>query len=158
MFNLNLPSFSLKSFPLVLSPQTLQMSLFCYSNFRYWNLDTERPLSGLPRAFSSPGWTAPALSTCLNRKGVPSLGSFLLHSSRHTPTDPCLSWTEDSTFGCSTPSGVSLAHSRGAGWPALPWWPCVFWSSAEYGWLSVLSWHSTDWCPASYPPAPPVPF
>jgi len=54
-YNLNLPSFSLKSFPLVLSQQTMlkkkSVSLFPTAP----PLDTDRSLSGLPKAFSSPG-------------------------------------------------------------------------------------------------------
>jgi len=40
-------------------------------------LDTERLLSGLPRAFASLVWTASALLACPHRGGVPSLRSFL---------------------------------------------------------------------------------
>jgi len=41
-------------------------------------IDTERPLSGLLRAFFSPGWTATALWACPHRGGVlPYLGTFM---------------------------------------------------------------------------------
>jgi len=54
--SLNLPSFSLKPFPLVPSLQSLLRvcPLLSYSP----PLDTDRLLSGLPGAFSSPGCTA----------------------------------------------------------------------------------------------------
>ena len=39
-------------------------------------LHIERPLSGHLRTFSSPGSTAPALSACPHRRGVPFLRSF----------------------------------------------------------------------------------
>ena len=81
--NLNLSSLNLKSFSLVLSPHTLLESMF--------PLNIERPLTGSPGAFSSPGWTAPALSVCPHRGRVPSLGSFLWHSSGHNATGLCLS-------------------------------------------------------------------
>jgi len=71
--SISLPSFHLKSFPLILSQQTLLKSLSpSYSP----PLDTKRPLLALPGPFCSPGWTAPALSACPCRRGVPSLGSF----------------------------------------------------------------------------------
>ena len=57
--NLNLPRHNLRPFLLVLSPQPY--------------LDTERPLSGLSIAFSSPDWTASALSAYPCRGGVPPL-------------------------------------------------------------------------------------
>jgi len=84
-------------------------------------LDTERLLSGLPRAFSSPRWTAPALSACPGRRGVPSLWSFLWPSSGSAQTGPHLSCTEDSTSGLTTPDEVSPAQHRGTGSPpSLP--------------------------------------
>ena len=97
MFNLNLPSFSLKPFHLVLSPQALL-------KFLWLPLDTERPLPSPLKPFSSPGQTAPGPSACPHRRGVPSIGSFLWPSSGHTPTGLRLSCTEDSTSGHITPS------------------------------------------------------
>ena len=81
--NLNLPSLSLTPFPLVLSPQPLLKSLS--PSFLY----IEEPVSGHLTAFSSPGWTAPALSAYPHRRGVPSLGSFLWPFSGCAPTDLC---------------------------------------------------------------------
>jgi len=89
----------------VLSQQTL---LKCWSPFFLQSyLDSERQLSGHLRAFSSPGWTAPDLSACLCKQGVPSLGSFLSLSSWCALTGPHLSCAEDFTFGHSTPGEAS---------------------------------------------------
>ena len=91
--NLNLHSFRLKPFPLVLSQQILLKSLS--SSFLYSpSLHTGRLLSGLPRTFSPPGWTAPAPSACPCKGGVPSLATFLWPSSGYPPTGPHLSYTE----------------------------------------------------------------
>ena len=91
--SLNCPSFGLKPFPLVLSQVTLIESVPFFSSFCP-HLDTERPLSGLPRAFSSP-----ALSACPHRKVFHPLDH--LHG---PPLDAlqqaCLSWTSGhSTLG-----------------------------------------------------------
>jgi len=113
--NLNLLSISLKTFPLVLSLQSLLKSLpflSCSSP-----LDIERLLSDHLRAFYSPSWTAPALLASPYRRGVPSLGSFLLPCSGHTPTVLCLSCTESSTPNEASP----LEH-------------CVRMWSAQYRW------------------------
>ena len=82
------------------------------------SLDIERQLSGLPRAFSPPCRTAPALPARPHRGCVPSLGSFLWPSSGHDPTAPHLSCTEDSTSERSTPGEVSPAQSRREGSPS----------------------------------------
>ena len=68
MFSVNLPSFSLKLFPIVLhhsSPCWMVCPLLYYS----LPLDTERPLSYLLEDFSSSGWVAPAFSACPCRGG-----------------------------------------------------------------------------------------
>jgi len=52
-----------------------------------------------------------APSSCSHRRGIPSLGSFLWPSSGCAPTGPCLSCTEESTSGRSTPV---RSHQRGA--------------------------------------------
>ena len=82
--NVNLPSFSLKSFALVLSPQTPLKSLFTsflQPPFRYWKATVRSP-----RAFSSPGWTARLSQPVLaGERGVPSLGLFLYLSSGDAP-------------------------------------------------------------------------
>ena len=87
------------------------------------------------------------------RKGIPSLESFLWPSSRHIPTRPCLSCTEDSTRstpGCSTPSEV-LPARIGVGLPLLTCWPCFFWCIPEYSSLSWLWGHLAGSCPAGIP-------
>jgi len=84
--NLNLPSLTLKPFPLVLSPQTLLKSLsssFLWLPFRYWKAAIGSPYS-LLRA------EQPQLS---HRRGVPSPGTYLWPSSGHPPTGLCLSCT-----------------------------------------------------------------
>ena len=75
----NLPSFSWKPFPLVLSNRPCWRVCPLPSHSP---LDTDRPLSALPTAFSSPGCTASALSLS-SQGGVPSLGAFLWPSSGH---------------------------------------------------------------------------
>ena len=110
--NLNLPSFTLKTFPLVLSQQILlkSLTLLSYSP----PLDSEMPLSGPLGTLFSLGCTAPALSGCPHRRGVPSIGPFLWPSSGCTQTVLCLSCTEDSISGRSTPCEASPSQSRGA--------------------------------------------
>jgi len=73
----------------------------------------ERLLSTLPAAFPSLGCTAPAPSLP-SQGGVLSLGPFSWPCSGHTAAAPCLSCTEVSTSGCSTPGDVSPVHSRDA--------------------------------------------
>jgi len=69
---LNIPSFSLKPFLLVLSQQTPLKSLsLSYSP----SLDTDRPLSGLPGALSPPGCTT-QLSACPHREAFHPLDHF----------------------------------------------------------------------------------
>ena len=104
------------------------MKSVCYST----SLDTERLFSGLPAAFSSPGWAAPALSACPHRGCAPSLGSFLWPSSGCTPTGLCLSW--------------------GTGSYPLTCWAHLFWYSARYSWFSGPWGHTAGSCPDSYPP------
>ena len=84
IYSLNLPSFSLKPLPLILSQQALLKSLspsFLQAPFRYWQAAVRSPWS-----LCSPGWTAPPLSAFPHRRGVPSLWSFLWLSSGPTPT------------------------------------------------------------------------
>ena len=119
--NLNLPSFSWKPFPLVLSQPTLLQSLS--PSFLQPPLDTERPLSGLTETFSSLCTEQPQLSQ-------PVLLGEVFHTLQHfcdPPLEgPCLSCTEDSTSGCSTPGEASAAQSRGAGAPPSPCWSHIF--------------------------------
>ena len=146
----------LKTFPFALSQQSLLKSLPLRSHRH--PLDIKRSLSGLPRALSSPGWTAPDLSACPHREGVPSIGSFLWSSSGCSLTGPHLSCTEDFTPRHSMPGEVSPAQSRGAESPPSICWPCYFWCSPGYGWLSGLQGHIAGSCPAYHPPLPPRPF
>ena len=73
--NLNFPSLSLEPLSLVLSLPT------CVKNPPAYNFpqDIRRPQWGLLRAFSSPGWTNPAPSTFIHRRGAP------LHDCPHGP-------------------------------------------------------------------------
>ena len=82
IFNLNLPCFSMKPFPLILSQQILIKSLFLAVRKQ---------------------------SACSHKGSVPSLRSFLWPSSRCTPTGPCLSCTDNSTSRHSI-SGKSHLH------------------------------------------------
>jgi len=111
MPSLNLPSFCLKQCRLVLSNRAYYRDcpLLSYSP----PINTERLLSDLPRTFFSPGWTAPALSACPSRKGVPSLASFLWSPSRCASTCPHLSCTEDSTSVLHVWSHLCIAKRQG---------------------------------------------
>ena len=91
---------------------------------------TGRLQSGLPRTFSSAGWTASILSAWPHSRGTPSLWP--------APTAPCLSCAGGSRAGCRTPGGVSREQSRGAESPPLTCWPRCFWCSPGYGWPSGL--------------------
>ena len=124
MCKLNLLSFSLKTFLLALPSQILLKisSLPSCSS----PLDTERLLSSHLGAFSSSDWTVPAHTACPHKRGVPCLGSFVRHSSGHSPTGLCLSCPENSTSGCSTPGENTPTHSRGAGSPPSTCWPLFF--------------------------------
>jgi len=108
---LNLPSFSLNPFPLVLSPQTLLWSL-SPSFLQPPGWDCQAALSLF---FSQPSLHAAQpqqLSACPHSRGVLSLRSLLWPSSGRTPTNPRLSCTEGSTYGCSSP-GEASQHSEG---------------------------------------------
>ena len=94
--NLNLPSFSLEPFPLVLSLHTLVKIAL-------------HPSCSLPGAFSSPGWTATALLACPRRGGTAALWSSLWPSSGPAPTHPCPSYVRGPRAGCSTPGGVQFS-------------------------------------------------
>ena len=73
MSNLNLFQFETISFCSVTTDPTKE-SVLSYST----HLDTKKLLSGLPLAFSSPGCTRPAPSTCLHWRSAPFLGSFFV--------------------------------------------------------------------------------
>ena len=118
----------------------------------------ERPLSGLPGAFSCPDWTAPAPSACPCREGFPSLGSFLWLLSGSAPTGSHLYCMEDSMSGRSTPGEASPMQSRKAGSPLLLCWPHFFWCSPGYGWLSGLWRHTASSYLACHPPVRPSSF
>ena len=166
MSNLNLPSLSSKPSPLVLSLHVLVKSpspalLQAPSG-------TGRLLYGLPRAFSSPGWTAPVPAGFPHSRGAPALWSFLW-----PPLDPlqqvqvsflCCglqSWMQDSRWGLTRadqrgriPSLDLLAtlllmqlRMRLACWAvSTHCWAVLSFSSASTpksfysGLLSVLSW------------------
>lgn len=71
--SLNLSSFNLKAFPLVLSFHGLvnvPLHLSCRPLSATGHL-----LKGLPKTFSFPGWRTPTESVCLPRRGAPDLGS-----------------------------------------------------------------------------------
>ena len=72
--SLSLPFSSLKPLPLVPSPPALVPAPLQLSRSpsRHWQL-----LWGLPAAFSSPGWAAPALPAFPPSRGVPALASLL---------------------------------------------------------------------------------
>ena len=137
--NLNIPSFSLKPFSIVLLQQSLLKHLspsLLQSHFRYWKA------TGFSGAFTFSGWTASAFSVGPHRRVVLSPGSFLRPSSWHTLTGPHLSCT----------------YIRwGVGPPPSPCWPCFF-CSPGYGWLSGLWGHAAGSCPACQLPVPPSPF
>jgi len=118
---------------------------------------TGRLLQDHPRAFSSPGWTAPTLSACPNGRGTPALWSSSWPSSGPTPTYPCPSYTGGSRAGRSTPGGVSWGWSKGAESPPSTCWPLFSWCSPGYRWLSGLQAHTAGSCWASHPPVPPSP-
>ena len=113
-------------------------------------------LSGLSGTSSSPGWTAPALSTCLYLGEVLSLGSFLWPSSGYTTTEPHFFTTEDYTSGCSTPCDISPAQSKGARSPSSTCWPQFFWFSPGYSRVAGLWWHVAGSWPSCHPPYPQV--
>lgn len=71
IYSLNLPSFSLKSLPLVLLQQSL-LRICPPLSFRS-PLIIVRSWWGVSRVSWSSGLTAPALSACSHRSGVPSL-------------------------------------------------------------------------------------
>jgi len=87
--NLKLPSFSFKTFSLVLLLPA-HVKTLPPSYFKLW-LSTGRLQCSVAEAFSSPGWKSPASSVFLNRKDSPSLYSSSCLSSRLALTFPCLS-------------------------------------------------------------------
>ena len=106
-------------------------------------LDTDRLLSGHLTAFSSSGCTAPALSACSHRRGVPSLGSFLWLSSGCAPAGLCLFCVLLRTPHLDAVFQLRSQQCRG-----------LFWCSLGYDWLSCLWRHIAGWCPACHPPVP----
>jgi len=128
IYNLNLPSSSLKSF---LSPQILLKIVPFFPG---------APLLVLKGHYQvtseiSPGWTAPALSAYSHSIGVPPLWSFLWPFSGQAPRGLCLSFTVDSTSGHSTPGETSPTQSRGAGSLHSTCWPGFFQCRQGYVWL-----------------------
>mgnify|MGYP001855329352 CR=1 FL=1 len=123
--NLNLPSFTLKPLPLVLSVLDHVQS-WSPSSFKYWKAVVRS--SG---AFSSPYWTSPAFSIFPHRRGAP-----------HLWASSSLLWTnisESSLCWCSRPghstSGGALQGQNGGGQsPPSPCWPPFFWWSPGYFW------------------------
>jgi len=108
--NLNLPSFTLKPLPLVLS---LQVPLKSLSPFFLWvSLSTERLRKGVPRVFSSPGWKISTLSAFLHRTGIPSLLLFLWPSSGPALTGPHLSRSRRSCRCVCQWPGLWFRHAR----------------------------------------------
>ena len=144
--NLNLPFSRLKPFHLLLSQQILLKSL---SFLIALPSGTGLLLLGLPRAFSSPGWTASALSACLCREDVPFFDHFCgpsLDVLQQLSASPVL---HISTSGHSTPGEVSPVHSRRDESPPSICWPSFFWWSSGYSWLSGLHGHTTGSRPAA---------
>ena len=124
MSNLNLPSLSLKPFPIVLSQQTPLKSLF--PSFL-------QPLQILKTTLRSHG-AFPSLSLS-SQGGVPSLGSFLWPSSGRSPTAPRLSCTEHSPSGCSAPGEVSQHGAEGQ-IPSLTLLATLLWMQPRM-WLAL---------------------
>ena len=124
--NLNLPSFSLRPFPLVLSQQLLLKSIPVFLTTPL----TDRLLSGLPGAFPCPGCTAPALS--LSSLGsVPSLGSFCgppLDALQQIHISPVLR-TPDLDAVLQVRSHSTEQRGRS---PPSPCWPCCIGCSPGY--------------------------
>ena len=60
-----------------------------------------------PWAFSSPGWTVPALSASPHRRGAPVPSSSLWPFTGHSPLCPCLCCTGEPITGLRTPGVAS---------------------------------------------------
>ena len=139
--NVNLPSFSLKTFPLVLSLSTHVKS--CFSHVYKLSSNTARPQCGLPAAFSFPSWTSPAPLACLHTSDTPALGS----SSWPSPLDPLQklhifpmlgpeTWMEYSFWD------LSRAEKRGTIIPLLCW-PFLFLMEPR---ISLAFWAASPLC------------
>jgi len=121
--NLNLPSLSLKPFPLLL-PQILikNLSLSSCSS----TLDTERPLSDhlclLFSRLNSPN--------CLHRRGSGDL--FAVHLWTH------YKFMFSYVGSLRAQGGIPQEWNRGAGSPSSSWWSHFFWCSPGYSRLSEL--------------------
>ena len=94
-------------FPIITEPAKEADPFFLIDPFRYLKSTLSSPRNLLQAE-------QPQFSACPHRRGVPSFGSFLWSSSGCTLTGPCLSCTEDSTSGRSTPGEVSPEQNRGA--------------------------------------------
>lgn len=133
MSNLNLLSFCLKLFPLVISQQTLLKILppsFLQPPLRHWMAALRSPQSLLQVE-------QPQLSQSVLIGDVFHPLEHLCPSSVCAPTGPCLSCTEDSTVGCSTPGKVSPAQSKRAGSPpTFLWMQPRTWFQNMVGFLS----------------------
>ena len=144
---LNIPSFSFKPFPLVLPQKTLLKTAIISFVTSPYILKGHSQVSPVPSLLQAEKLQLSA-SPC--RRGIQSLGSFLW-ASTSSPVGPHLSYTEDSTSGCSTPGEVS---------PPSPCWSCLFWCSPGYGCLMV-AWavRAHFWFMSScHPPVFPSPF
>ena len=161
--SLNLSSFSLKPFPLVLSLSNhvkCQLPSCLYTPFKYWKATTRSACSLLtesPRLEkthritqsnreASPSYTSLTLSIFLHRRGAPSpaLSSSLWPSSRPTGTAGC------SKARHSTPDGTLQGQSRGGQFipnathlVMQPRMSLAFWTARAHCWLthSQLSVH-----------------
>ena len=147
--NVNLHSFSLKPFLLVLSLSTCVKTLLpscLQSVLKYYNAIMRSPHGLL---FSS---LSPASSVCLHRRGAPALRSSSWPSSGPSPKAPHPLCDGCPTPGCSTPEGDSQGRSRGEQSPSSPCWPplfliqpripLAFWTGSAHYWL-VLNVAST---------------
>ena len=88
----------------------LKRAWFCPLCTLPWSIDTHR--LHIPWAFSSPSWAVPALSAFPYRGGAPVPSSSLWHFVGLFPVCPCLSCSEESSTGHSTP-GVASPVLRG---------------------------------------------
>ena len=147
--NLNLPSFSLRPFPLVLSQQTLLKSLS--PSFLYPPLKTERPLSGLP------GWSL-LFSRLHSLSSLSRPWKVVFHPWDHfcgpllvTPQQVYVSPV------LRTPHlDAVLTVQRGRS-PPSPCWPRCFGCCPGYGRLSGL--RALCWLmPSCHPSVPSGPF
>ena len=94
----------------------------------------------------------PQFSAFLQRRGVPSLWSFLWPSSGPAPTGPCVSCAGHPRAGCRTPGGVSQKQSRERESPLSTFWLRCFLCSPGGNWLSGLQVHIAVLCPICHPP------